>query len=421
MAVSDQLPHDEELRSLYRRLPADEPRAEIDEAILSAARELADATARKSSDRHEGHRRRFMAPGRFVLPLAAAAASVILTVTLTRLTPEQPAVAPSELRESSDSEVAYGTASPEVQEGGELAAQPLEDTAPGGERNTESPRSESAEAAARARVEWRDSEAGKSTAANSAMRAESAREAPADASKKKAETAAEGIARLEDRRLAEQKKAGNQRVAPAAPPPPPSAGAGAAAPAEPIAEEKLDSLESLGYLDGGTAPARPARPAAPADAARSNAAPTDAPSSDAAPPDAAPASPPVAAMGSRDDTESYKAGEDHAAAKGEAYAEQARARHSRRTKADWPFGLAPGLDAAQACRSLQRAMGVPCLYVDGVAVVRPETAMVIDRGEFKDRKVTRVTLFAPGRRLEKIALQVEGFTTEQILVAPPSP
>ncbi len=36
--MSGQLPHDEELRSLYRKLPAEEPRAEVDEAHENASK-----------------------------------------------------------------------------------------------------------------------------------------------------------------------------------------------------------------------------------------------------------------------------------------------------------------------------------------------------------------------------------------------
>src|SRR5689334_2143271 len=74
MAVSEQLPHDEELRTLYRRLPADEPRADIDANILAAAR------AESRQHRRSVVLRRL----RWTLPLAAAA-GVILTLSLTRL------------------------------------------------------------------------------------------------------------------------------------------------------------------------------------------------------------------------------------------------------------------------------------------------------------------------------------------------
>lgn len=76
--MSDELPHDEGLQELYRGLPADEPRAALDETIMAAARHSV-ATRMTSTVA-----RRL----RWALPLAAAA-GVVLTLTLTRLTPEQ--------------------------------------------------------------------------------------------------------------------------------------------------------------------------------------------------------------------------------------------------------------------------------------------------------------------------------------------
>lgn len=72
------MPHDDELRDLYRRLPSDEPRAEIDAKILSAARS---GNARQS-------RTTLLRRIRWALPLAAAA-GVVLTFALMRLAPER--------------------------------------------------------------------------------------------------------------------------------------------------------------------------------------------------------------------------------------------------------------------------------------------------------------------------------------------
>lgn len=69
-----ELPHDDDLARLYRQLPADQPSPEIDRAILDAAR-----TVRP--------RRGAVLRMRWALPIAAAA-GVVLMLTLTRLTPE---------------------------------------------------------------------------------------------------------------------------------------------------------------------------------------------------------------------------------------------------------------------------------------------------------------------------------------------
>lgn len=74
----DEMPHDEALRDLYRSLPADEPRAELDDAIVAAAKRLAEV--RRS--------RQIVRRLRWAVPLAAAA-GLVLTLTLTRLTPQQ--------------------------------------------------------------------------------------------------------------------------------------------------------------------------------------------------------------------------------------------------------------------------------------------------------------------------------------------
>ncbi|HEY2773528.1 MAG TPA: hypothetical protein VGK20_05695 [Candidatus Binatia bacterium] len=74
---ADDLPGDEQLRRLYRELSSDEPRAEVDRAILDAARDAVAAT---------GRGRRSVLRLRYLAPLAAAA-GVILTVALTRLAP----------------------------------------------------------------------------------------------------------------------------------------------------------------------------------------------------------------------------------------------------------------------------------------------------------------------------------------------
>ncbi len=76
--MSDQVPHDERLRELYRELPADEPRAGIDAAILAAARRRGARDSRAS----------LLARIRWAVPLAAAA-GVVLTFALMRLAPEQ--------------------------------------------------------------------------------------------------------------------------------------------------------------------------------------------------------------------------------------------------------------------------------------------------------------------------------------------
>jgi len=76
--VSDQMPHDDELRALYRKLPADEPPATLDDTILQAARRGSALARRQNIVRRL----------RLAIPLAAAA-GVVLTLTLTRLTPEQ--------------------------------------------------------------------------------------------------------------------------------------------------------------------------------------------------------------------------------------------------------------------------------------------------------------------------------------------
>ncbi|MFN2427807.1 MAG: hypothetical protein ABR587_15325, partial [Candidatus Binatia bacterium] len=91
--MSEQMPHDEDLRKLYRELPADEPRAQIDDAILAAARRT--STAKRPS---------LLRRLRWTIPMAAAA-GVVLTLTLTRLAPE---------RATSDFDMAPSRAEPEL-------------------------------------------------------------------------------------------------------------------------------------------------------------------------------------------------------------------------------------------------------------------------------------------------------------------
>jgi hypothetical protein len=86
MAVSDprdreSLPHDDELGELYRCLPADEPRAELDRAILEAGRR---AAARPRGVVRSIRSVRSIRRVRWIAPLAAAA-GVVLTLTLTRV------------------------------------------------------------------------------------------------------------------------------------------------------------------------------------------------------------------------------------------------------------------------------------------------------------------------------------------------
>jgi hypothetical protein len=378
MAVSDELPHDEELRSLYRRLPADEPRAEIDEAILSAARELGGAAARKPADaaarEHEGQRRRFLARARWMLPIAAAA-SVILTVTLTRLTPEQPAIAPSELRETSDDSNAYGTAGLEAAE---------EDKADIAQSAPESPvlsdgpidgarGSGLAKSARQAPPAMAEPDAGKPQPAKEANE-------PAAAPAKPKSEAATGTARLhEDRRRAE------------------SIAAGRAATAESVEKRTAEERQ-------------------PKDAP----APVPAPPEDSAISGAAPAPPPAAGMASRDEA---RIDEDQAAAQSDVLARKAPEAEQERPAPshEWPFGLAPGLDQTEACRQIASALQATCRFHLGVAVVHLKEEAMVDRGEFAGRKVTRITLVARSGPLTSVGLQLEGFTTDQVLVAPPAP
>jgi hypothetical protein len=384
--VSEELPHDEELRSLYRKLPADEPRAEVDEAILAAAREVAEAAAREAAarevaeaaarkvaaresaarddgeDAHAQQRRRFLARAAWIVPLATAA-SVILTVSLTRLSPERSDVETSRLHESADSAV------------GRQGAAPAEHDEAWPE---ESPRPAPPPASA-------------------------ATAKTAEPAKPKAEAAQPAVEAMEARRRADEKKA---------------SGAAARSAGEALARKKA--------ADESQAKSAPADAAKSSDTASDTAADTAAamaPEKESAevggapPPAAAPASPPLAALADRDDGRSAAMQRPEAGARIVKPDEPGQQRNQAASTA-WPFGLAPGLDAAEACRRLESALESTCRFEGSEAVVSPKKLAVADRGEFVGRRITRVMLVATGGRLVEIRLQVEGFTTEQVLVAP---
>ena len=83
------------------------------------------------------------------------------------------------------------------------------------------------------------------------------------------------------------------------------------------------------------------------------------------------------------------------------------------------IAVQPGLDAAEACRRITAALKVPCAFDADVATINLEEPAVIDRGELAGRNVTRAKLTLRDGLLARIALQVEGFTTDQVFVAPP--
>ncbi len=383
--MSEQLPHDEELRSLYRKLPADEPRAEVDEAILSAARALADATARERREAHERQRRRFRERAGLLVPLAAAA-SVILTLTLTRLTPEQQAVAPARLDEARDESMATRQAP--------SAATP--------ERDANLLEPEEAPSSAYGEAE----------------------EAPAFGYGEPEELMAEETPMPVPNAAPEKQK---ESAKPASRP---SASAGAAAPPAQEPKARADSDAVAASKDAGADDARPfarlsplaAKKAVPAQPPAVRQVPTE----PAAVPEAAgaygeaeeplaeeapmpaPASPPSAAAGA-------------AAARLGDTASSKKAELSAAAGPSWPFGLEPRLDSAEACRRASAALKTECRFDADTAVMNPAQPVAADRGEFAGRKVSRLTLVSANGALSKIILQVEGYTTGQVLVAPPAP
>jgi hypothetical protein len=378
--VSEQLPHDEELRSLYRKLPADEPRAEVDEAILAAAREAAarGTVARGSGDAHARQRRRFLARAAWIVPLATAA-SVILTVSLTRLSPERPEIEPSSLREAAESDV------------DSLAAAPAEreDVWP-----EESPRPAPPAVAAPPPA------AAPPPVAAPPRVAEPPRAAAPTTGKQEAERSQPRADAMEAQRGAEATEARRRAEAKA------EADAAVGSLAEPLARKKA--------AEESPAKSAPMGAAKPSESASAVAQDETAAEVGGAPP----ASPSLPALADRHGDVASRINppsDDYAIGLDEPAQPQDRARAASTA---WPFGLTPGLDAAEACRRLESALKSACRFEGSQAVVAPKDVAVADRGEFAGRRITRVTLVAAGGRLVEIRLQVEGFTSEQILVAP---
>lgn len=112
--MNEQMPDDDKLRDLYRGLPADEPPAHLDEAILAAARKKDGDASRKG--RGPAVVRRL----RWALPLAAAAG---LVLTVHRFLPERAANLPEVAAPASGIDDAAPTASPDEQARAEVDSQ----------------------------------------------------------------------------------------------------------------------------------------------------------------------------------------------------------------------------------------------------------------------------------------------------------
>jgi hypothetical protein len=429
--VSDQLPHDEDLRTLYRKLPADEPRAEIDEAILAAAR----------AQIHERQRARFLERLRWAMPLAAAA-SIAVTLTLIRVAPKQ-------------------TPLPAAQVDGEvetLQTKAAKQTRPPAAGSASSSRDEGHDSQPREDIDEARTLEQKKKADGPLMAAPALRGAapqppaavPA-APQPDAEARAKSPASAKPPAEQFATTPGAPHAAPpsAAPPPAPSAAPPAIpSPAAPEARARRgvsDSLKGLGYITGSEPASKEASPAASGNA-DSPAPPPPATGEAAAPRDDLRSSVQDQLQKANDarakSEVTAELHDDQLADKKDAFASDDLARRraeesdsaSERAKpeagtlagsvpaqpAAWPFRLEPGLEAEESCRRVAAMLKTSCNVSSDTATISLAKPQTISTGEFAGSKVSRVRLLFRNGKLWKISLLLEGYKTEQVLVAPAS-
>ena len=343
--MSDQMPHDEQLRALYRELPADEPRAELDEAILAAARRRNDVERRRTLLRRL----------RWTVPMAAAA-GLVLTLTLTRLTPEQRATTSMSPPAPQETPVGSYASRDEMREEAAPLAQPgnlqglgdLSDGAPA----------------------TPGSGAGRDNAVldRPAARADAAPMARTARKEEAARPAAPPAA-----------AASAAAPAPAAPPPP-------AVSASDAARVKSRALGQIAEM----APAPEAKELDDANRAAS-------------------AAPEMAIAAKK------PADEDAGAGSYGAFEAPAPA-----AVEPWPFGLEAGLTAEETCRRVRAALDRECEFRAGLVDLPLDPAATIDRGPHAGRSASRLTLALQDNKLWSAVLTLrlpDGTTGQVALIA----
>ena len=355
-STSPELPDDEDLRRVYRELPADEPRAEIDQAILDAARR---------SVAQGGGTRGVVRRLRWALPLAMAA-GVVLTLTLHRAAEDRSTTMP---------------------------AAPVDKAAPGGvERAAGQQKGDGGELTGRMNAQPEEMrETKESDEARSRVAARKDEDAPAS----------DSAAALADRQgaygMAEEPEAIAPAGAPAALPAPP------ASPASPASPRKVPAAPAASPSKAPAAKAATAAAVTPntATATDSRAPATGNPSRDS-----------LLSKRSTDRLMEAPAAQDAARSEETAMA-PAPVPPANRAKpaaenALWPFGLEAGLAADEACRRLAEALRARCVFAGDDADLTTAHALIVDRGTYSGRSMKRIVLHARDGVLDRVEMWLTG-------------
>lgn len=419
--MNDEMPHDDQLRALYRKLPADEPRAQLDDAILAAARKRA----------REAARLRVLRRVRWTVSLAAAA-GLVLTLTLNQRTSEP------ELKRADVSEVQLTEHAPPA---GAPAAAPTPAPAP----------------ATLDALEDRDARLQDAPAA--AAPARKAEPGAAYARKQEAQPLAKDIAAGRARAKADseppvakpESKKPNEPAAKSAAPDGNEGSAGAST-GENLSGAVRSNLQSLGSMRGSDEAAAPP-PTGSGAAKRSDVVPPSAPAApefdiapskgvkgssveaqrprDEAPPNAA-----TRAAGARpraefadDQAADAAKGKEAAAAPppaaesdaGDVAACEAAPEVPAAPPEPWPFGLEPGLAPEEACRRVSEAIHQECRFLAGFVDMPLTPAARIDRGRMAGRNASHLMMSLQRDKLWSVILSFrspDGSVTQESLIAP---
>lgn len=350
--MTDEMPHDDELQAAYRRLPADEPPEAVDAAILGAARRRSD----------EERRRRRLRRIRMSVPLAAAA-GVILTLTLTRLGDDRrgalPPLGETARQESRDRMEMDGA------EKAAPASEPEAVATLSAEAPAAPPPSPPPAPAAMAKRAIPSSE----PLRTNPLRQPKKEKADADPSP---ETTVESVP-------GSKTEGGSHRSLGYIEGFPPVDGSGDAAVGGEAGEAAAGAAElhDDAELRGSAAPAHDEAASA---RARGNAsvaalaapAPAPKPAESGMFSARIPASPPKAPAAA----------------------------------APWPFGLEAALESDEACRRITGALHEACAFREGVAVVTVDPPVAVDRGALAGRRVSRLTLTLSNGRLSRVTLRL---------------
>jgi hypothetical protein len=413
--VNDEMPHDDELRALYRKLPADVPRSQIDDTILAAARRRSDVARRRSIVRRL----------RWTVPLAAAA-GVVLTLTLTHLTPDQGALQRSShsmafnalpwSEQSGDSSVSAWVAQPPFPSSAQQTAPAY--PSPAVPPASAQPPAPSYASPAVPRPSAQPSAApppaqpGNLNALGYMMDGSPAARVDQDKANTDERADHETAAATADAK----KPAAAAKAEAARPmaPPPVAAAAPAAPPLAALTEEARGKGRALAKLKD-VAPAREAKAHDELDAAGrvAGGAPAGAAASATAPEAG------TAAGTTRETQAGGAAASDSATA-----ACEAAPPSPPQEVPPWPFNLEAGLTADEACRRVSAALHRKCAFFDTRVDMELSPIVPIDRGRVVGTSASRLTLALRNGKLWSVVLQLTspaGDTSQAVLVAPDAP